>query len=168
MMNAVGCDPGDWPAFERQGATDRQKVFDPLFRLEGTMRQQPVIAHADPQAQSNPIETKRGKECRPVEKEEGGNGPKVKRSERKRRDPVDASPFQDWPYRSIRQNVFFLEFERAASRGLRGARVAGLSNYAYRMAPEVSKIQAPCPCDPRDYKSITDRMRNSRGRQRRC
>lgn len=38
-------------------------------------------------------------------------------------------------------SYFFLEFERAANRGLRRARVAGLSNYTYRIAPEVIRFK---------------------------
>src|SRR5262249_61131109 len=55
MMNAVGRDPEERPAFQGQRGTEGQEVLNPLVSLVAAMREQAVKTHADPQASRYPV-----------------------------------------------------------------------------------------------------------------
>ena len=90
------------------------------------MREQPVVAHADSETQSDPVEAKRGQECRPTEEKKRGNGSQVDNAEYDCRDPVDTSPLEDRRivyihggiHGNIRQLNFFLNLIEQPNRGL--------------------------------------------------
>src|SRR5271155_2833945 len=65
MMNAVRRHPEYRPAFKRQRRAPGQKIFHPLRSLVSAMRQQPVIAHPDPEAARYPPQEYGDKKCRP-------------------------------------------------------------------------------------------------------
>src|SRR5690348_1049333 len=56
VMLAVRGDPENRSAFECQCSASGQEIFDPFWGLIATMREQPVIAHANSKASRNPPE----------------------------------------------------------------------------------------------------------------
>src|SRR4029077_6369613 len=78
MMNAVGCYPENWTAFQRQSRAHSQTIFHPLGRSVSTMGEQAVIAHADAQTSRNPPKEHRNEHRLPGEKEQRDNCPGVK------------------------------------------------------------------------------------------
>src|SRR5208282_360274 len=89
MMNAMRRHPEDRSAFESEGRTRGEEVFDPLRSLIAAMREQPVVGHADAQAPRNPPQEHRYKESFPGEEEECGNRPDVKQGHKGCGYPVD-------------------------------------------------------------------------------
>jgi len=96
VMHAVSGHPGDRPAFERQRPADRQEVFKPFGRLEGAMRQQAMVAHADPQAEGNPIEGEGRQEGWPGKEERSGQRSQMEEGECDSGPPVDAISLHNW------------------------------------------------------------------------
>ena len=74
VVHAVGRDPEDRPALERQCAADREEVLERFRGLVAAMRVQPVIAEADAEADREPVERQRDEEIRPAEIEERRHG----------------------------------------------------------------------------------------------
>jgi hypothetical protein len=73
VVHAVGGNPKNRSAFERQRSANRKEVFDELRYPVRTMRMQPVIAHADAKADRHPIENGCNNERFPAKHEQGGN-----------------------------------------------------------------------------------------------
>src|SRR4026207_422683 len=71
MMNAMRRHPGDRSALERQCSAHRQEVFDRLRRAIASMRKQPMVAHADPDAAGHPPEEYRHREVLPAKPKQG-------------------------------------------------------------------------------------------------
>jgi len=78
MVDAVGRDPEDRTAFERQRPAEGEEVLDPLRRLVPPMRQEPVVAHADAQHPAGVIENECGEHRAGIHVEEGRHGADVK------------------------------------------------------------------------------------------
>src|SRR5215468_2038156 len=89
MMNPMCCNPENRTAFERERRADRQKILHPLVCLVSTMRQEPVIAHANPQTPGEPPQENRYKKCLPCEEEKCRDGAHMKQRHEDRCDPVD-------------------------------------------------------------------------------
>src|SRR5262245_3631879 len=83
VVDAVRRDPEKRSAFQRQCGADRQKIFNPLVRLESAVREQSVITHADAQAAGNPPQQEGYEECLPGKHEERNNGAYVECSHEK-------------------------------------------------------------------------------------
>ena len=90
MMNPMRRDPENRPAFERQCGADTHQVFDPLWRLISAMRQQTVVAHADPDIDCKHIKDRHDRQTLPGEKEERGECTGVEEDNRDHGEPVDA------------------------------------------------------------------------------
>ena len=75
MVHAVGGDPEDRPALERQRAADRQEILERLRRLEAAMGVQPVIAEADAEADREPVQHQRDEDVGPGEEPERRDAP---------------------------------------------------------------------------------------------
>src|SRR5579863_1999556 len=69
VMDAMRCYPENRPALQGQHGAGRQKILNPLWSFVTAMRQQPVIAHTDPQAASSPVEKQRDQKSRPGKEE---------------------------------------------------------------------------------------------------
>jgi hypothetical protein len=73
VMLAMGGHPEDRPALERQRTADCQEIFEQPGRLEPAVGVQPVIPHADAQADGHPVEDRGRDQMRPGEGEERGD-----------------------------------------------------------------------------------------------
>ena len=86
------------------------------------MGQQPVVAHPDPQAQSDPIETKRGQKCRPGKEKKCSDGTQMHNAKYDCRDPVDTGPPEDGSILRTHSNIsqlnFFPNLREQPNRGL--------------------------------------------------
>ena len=91
MMNAMSGDPEDRSAFERQRAAGGQEVLDPFRCLVAAMREEAVIAHADPKRTGNDPESDGRENGAGIDNEEGGHGADVERRHRNDGDPVDGA-----------------------------------------------------------------------------
>ena len=89
MMHTVSRYPSDWPAFERQRSKCGQYIFHPLRRFISAMRQQPVVAHSDAQASSNPPQDEEHSQGLPAKKEKCRNRADVERTQKNGRGPVN-------------------------------------------------------------------------------
>ena len=77
VVYAVGGDPGDRPALERQRAANREKVFERPRDFIGPVRQQAMESHADAETGAKPVQKDRCGEGFPVKHEERGDGAQV-------------------------------------------------------------------------------------------
>src|SRR5712692_8772397 len=89
-MNAMGRDPENRAAFERQRRTPGEKVFHPLGRPVSAMSEQPVIAHANAEASGNPPQEHGHEERLPREEKYGCDRADVKKGNRGCGAPIDA------------------------------------------------------------------------------
>src|ERR1700743_2972808 len=78
MMNAMHRDPENRAALKRQGAADREEVFQPDRALVSAVRVQTVVSHADPETSSHPVKEERNQEAAPAEHEQRGECADVK------------------------------------------------------------------------------------------
>src|ERR1700686_2647124 len=78
VMDTMGCDPRDRPAFQRHGAADGHKVFHPSRRFISAMGQKTVIAHPDAHAAGKPPQKKGDCESSPSEHKQRCNSADVK------------------------------------------------------------------------------------------
>ena len=62
MVDAVRRDPEDRAALERERGAPGQEVLDRFRCLVATVRQQPVIAHADPQHAGDDVQHQGGED----------------------------------------------------------------------------------------------------------
>src|SRR5271165_4309355 len=92
MMDAVRGHPEHRAAFQRRRPADGQKIFDRLRHLVAAVRQQPVIAHPDPQAHRHPVKNQSGYECGPAKKEKGANRAQMENGESDTSNPIDPVP----------------------------------------------------------------------------
>ena len=61
VVNSMSRHPRNRSAFESQRPASRQEVLHPFRCFVSAMRQQPVIAHADPETSGNPPKHKRNR-----------------------------------------------------------------------------------------------------------
>ncbi len=71
MVQAMHGGPGDRTAFERKRPADSKKVFEKDRDLVRAVRVQPVVPHADAEADSQPVEKQGDGEKLPSEHEQG-------------------------------------------------------------------------------------------------
>src|SRR5665213_694455 len=88
MMLAVGGDPENRSAFQRQSGANGQKVFNPLGSFVAAMREQPVIAHSDSQASGNPPENYGRQYSLPTEEEKCSDRANMKCNHEKGGNPI--------------------------------------------------------------------------------
>jgi hypothetical protein len=69
-MDAVRRDPVDRAAFERERATDGEKILDSLRHFIAAMGQEPVITHAYAEAARDPVENGGEKDRLPAPEEQ--------------------------------------------------------------------------------------------------
>ena len=77
MVDAVGGDPEDGSALEREAAAGGDEVFEPLRHLVSAMGEQAVIGHADADVDGEEVHDEEGGEILPGEAEERGEGTDV-------------------------------------------------------------------------------------------
>ena len=78
VVNSMGCNPEDWPTFQCQRAANGKEILKKQRGRVRAMCVQPMVAHADTQASSHPIQKDRKGTSTPTEREEGGYGANVK------------------------------------------------------------------------------------------
>src|SRR5580692_5009585 len=88
VMNAVRRDPENRSAFERERGADGQEVLHPLRSLVATVREQPMISHADTQAARNPPQEHGDEQSLPCEEEKRRHRAHVKQAHEDRGHPV--------------------------------------------------------------------------------
>lgn len=91
MMDAVGGDPEDRPAFECHGAAGGQEVLEPARHLITTVSKQAVIGHADAHINGEEVHDNPGSEVLPGEKEQRSDGADVEEPHEDAGNPVDAA-----------------------------------------------------------------------------
>jgi len=69
VMDAMRADPGNGAAFERQCSANREEIFERQRYHEGTMSVQAMVAQADPEAGTHPVQYRSLKKNLPTEKE---------------------------------------------------------------------------------------------------
>src|SRR3954451_986922 len=89
MMNAMSCDPENWPAFEGKGRADGQKIFHPLGSFVSPMCEQAMVAHANAKAAGNPPQEAGDEKCLPSKEEQGCNCAYVKGPHKYCGDPIN-------------------------------------------------------------------------------
>src|SRR3954469_10399252 len=77
VMDAMSGNPGNGPAFECEGAAERQEIFHPNWSFIAAMSEQPVIAHTDAEATGHAIEQHGERDAGPREHEQRRNGAQV-------------------------------------------------------------------------------------------
>src|SRR6187399_1847027 len=88
MVDAVRRDPENRAAFQSQSSADGEEVLEGLRNVIRTMRMQPVIAQADPEANRHPVNGHGDKHDLPTEHEERGDCAYVKQSKNNSADPI--------------------------------------------------------------------------------
>src|SRR4030095_14791677 len=69
MVDAMGNHPVGRTTFHSQGPAQGQEILHRLGRLIATMRQEPVVAHADAQTACDPVKDHCHNQCPPAETE---------------------------------------------------------------------------------------------------
>jgi hypothetical protein len=72
MLAMVG-HPVDWPAFYGERTQEGNRVFHGSRTVERAMGEKAVVAHADPQRPSNPVDQEADANGGPVEMPQGGD-----------------------------------------------------------------------------------------------
>ena len=90
MMDSMGGDPENRPAFEGERAAEREEVLDPLGGLVAAMREQAVVAHADAQRAGDIPHDDGGEDGASIDEEKRRQRPDVERGHGDGGDPVDA------------------------------------------------------------------------------
>ena len=115
VMDAVCGHPGDGTAFESQRAANGEEILDALGDFVAAMRQQAMIAHADAEAQGNPVERQGHEKGGPAKEEERGHGAGVEHDESYRRDPVDSISFDNqerlWFARFLAKQMYIVQID---------------------------------------------------------
>jgi hypothetical protein len=81
MMEAVGGCPKNRPPFKCKCAANRKEILKRPRHPVGTVRMQPMVAHADPHSSRNPMKEHGDGEIPPAKGEYGSNCSGVKKSE---------------------------------------------------------------------------------------
>src|SRR5438105_2164873 len=89
MMNAMGSYPEDWAAFEGRRGAHGKEILDPFGSSVASVREQPVIAHADAQTAGDPPHDGGHEKSLPGEKEQGGYRANMKSDHERGGDPVN-------------------------------------------------------------------------------
>ena len=71
--------PKDWSAFKCQSATYRKEILQSQWDFVRPMRQQAMVAHADAETSSHPIQENRGDCGMPIEHEQRGDCPEMEK-----------------------------------------------------------------------------------------
>jgi hypothetical protein len=88
MVNAVRGNPEDRPAFQRQGAANREEILQPSRNLIGPMGVQAMITHTDAQTSGHPELKSGDRKTAPVEHEKSDNGADMENRQSQNRGPV--------------------------------------------------------------------------------
>ena len=91
MMDAMGGDPEDRSAFERETAAHGDEVLDPLGGTIAAVREKAVIGYADTHVDGEEVHDGEGGQILPGEEEERGDGTDMEEAHSDGRDPVDAT-----------------------------------------------------------------------------
>src|SRR5260370_1243362 len=75
VMDAMGGDPEDGTALQRQGTANRQEVFESSGEFVGSVGMQAMVSHADAQSVSDPVKEQRGSQRLPAKHEQSDQGP---------------------------------------------------------------------------------------------
>jgi hypothetical protein len=89
MMNAVRRYPEDGSAFKRQGAAYCENILKPQRQAIRPVGVQPMVAKADSEPGSKPVQKDRFKEDTPAEEEKCGDRANMKKAENNGRSPVN-------------------------------------------------------------------------------
>ena len=89
VVLAVGGDPENRSALERQRAADREEILERFRALEAAVRMQAVVAEADAEADRHPMQHERDDEVLPGEEPERHDGEHVERQHETTGNPVD-------------------------------------------------------------------------------
>jgi len=91
MVDAVGSDPEDGSAFEREAAAHGDEVLDPPGGLVAAMGEQAMIGHANADVDREEVHDEEDGEIFPGEEEKSGDGSYVEEAHGDGGDPVDAA-----------------------------------------------------------------------------
>jgi hypothetical protein len=91
MVDAVSGYPEDRAALEREAATHRDEVLDPLGSLVTAMGEQAVVGHADTHVNCEEVHDDECSQILPGEEEKSSDGADVEEAHGDGRDPVDAA-----------------------------------------------------------------------------
>ena len=90
-MDAVGGDPEDGSALEREAAAGGDEVLQPLGGAIAAVGEQAVVGHADADVDGEEVHDEEGREILPGEEEERSDGADVEGAHGDGGDPVDAA-----------------------------------------------------------------------------
>ena len=89
MVDAVGSDPGDGSAFERERATESEEVFQKPRHFIGAMGVEAMVSETDAEADGNPIEHEGEGEGAPAKAEQRCESSDVKKRHDASYGPID-------------------------------------------------------------------------------
>lgn len=89
VMHTMDSDPEDGAALQGQRAAYGEKIFHPFRRLVASMGQEPMVAHADADAASDPPQGDRYEERFPREEKQSGDRSEMKDDHEECRHPDD-------------------------------------------------------------------------------
>ena len=101
MVNAVGSNPEDRPAFKRKRSASGKEIFHPLGSLISAMGQQAMVAHSDSEAAGNPPEKRSKNQILPTEEEQSGDSSDVEHRHKERCDPIDSITIFGLEYQGV-------------------------------------------------------------------
>jgi hypothetical protein len=88
MLDAMCSDPGDWPSFEHQRATNGKEIFGRQRYVMGSMREQPMVAYANAQTRRKPVGEQPSSRQTPTEHEHCRKGHEMEQCHHGRVGPV--------------------------------------------------------------------------------
>lgn len=89
MVDAMVHDPVEWAAFEGERAAGDEKIFEQAWDFVSAMREQAMVANADPEIDAYEVEDRCDGEGFPAEEEERGDGSDVKDDQKEKGDRVE-------------------------------------------------------------------------------
>lgn len=92
VMNAMGHGPLDWSTLGRQRSTRHQKIFQQLWDLICTVRNQAMKTHSDTETAGNPVQNHHGEYCRPTPEKERHDRTYMRDYEERSVVPIDLIP----------------------------------------------------------------------------
>ena len=88
-MDTVDSYPEQGAAFEGESAANGEEIFKPQRAFVATVGVEPMVAHADSEANCHPVKEDRDPESRPAEHKEGRDGTDMKSYEGDGGGPVE-------------------------------------------------------------------------------
>jgi hypothetical protein len=88
-MDAMRRYPENRSAFQSENGASRQKILNPLGSSVAAMSQEPVVAHADPQAARGPVKKQRDEKSRPRKEKQSCYRADVKQHHERSSNPID-------------------------------------------------------------------------------